>query len=494
MIEKSLGSRFIKTVNQNVPTAKLGTRPLLMRRLKILLNRVKDYLKKHKAYSISLSLTAFFWGILGSFSPWYIDDWTWGTKVVTPKTIIGNDARIFGNLIEVLQAGSHSVIVIGLIHAFVFFAVTLFVTKIVRSQKPSTVILFNILLLLLNKNVFFEVIIWNAGFANYFIPFVFILPVIWKLQSQSNTNHEIKEYQYFLYGALAFVSVFFLENLSIAFLLFLGGSFVIAIKKKNKHCLSGILLGTDFVAFLAMYLLSSTSKADGGSYNTSLLKSFTDGHLKEALHQILDNAKHLKDQFILFTLSENLFFITFVVIALIGYLILVAYKRISLQLISNSVKFSFASLSLGAISLAPLIIIPSPTVNCRVFFPFIMVEVIFVVYLYSRFIEVYFEILRERLEKRTKLLLYSVLVLSSSLGLVNQLPMYMSAYDWQSDIYSQVDAVKNGSESIVYYHTPAHAKYWYYGGGAALQYEGSGWSEAFKRYYSLPNTTKIVPL
>ena len=117
------------------------------------------------------------WSLVLAQSPFMIDDWVWGRYKI--GTIPSYGGRFIGNFFEVLLTASHQQVLTGVFKSLTLAFICLMVCLISGKVNVRRIACFNILFLLMSMSIMNESFIWTAGFVNYVLPFVFVLPVVY---------------------------------------------------------------------------------------------------------------------------------------------------------------------------------------------------------------------------------------------------------------------------------------------------------------------------
>ncbi|GFH42413.1 hypothetical protein Hs30E_09640 [Lactococcus hodotermopsidis] len=318
------------------------------------------------------------WSLVSAQSPFYLDDWGWGMYKLVPATI-NYGGRFIGNSFEIILASSHNQILNGLFKGAVLTFICLMVCLISGKISLARIVIFNTLFLLTSMRIIYESFIWTAGFVNYTLPFVFVLPVVL-------INQRLKKQTYSKRIAITlkiisltciFASGFFLENLSTTMIFYLGTEFILNLIFERKNRLYSILaIVTSMLSFVIMMLHSERfTNKDGYSMN-----SFN------SIGELIQNAKNVHLIIINDLFHNNTFLFMFISSLFFVFLITVLLKLTDKK---ERFLYQLTIIQVILIFLCPtyqFIILSPSMINDRVFFPSIIVLILSGLILYN-FIE-----------------------------------------------------------------------------------------------------------
>lgn len=429
----------------------------------------KSNVKIVSAFFIMMAL----WALVLVQSPFMIDDWGWGQYKL--GTLPSYGGRFMGNFFEVLLTAPHQQVLTGVFKSVTLAFICLMACLISGKVNVRRILCFNSLFLLTSMRIVNESLIWTAGFANYLLPFVFVLPVVY-------INQLLKSQKYSRVLSInlkvtslvcIFLSGFFLENLSTTLIFYLGTELVLNAIFYRKNWLYGILsLLTSIGSFIIMILHSDrfTNKAAGG-YSKKTFKSFDEFYQNiKAVQAIIKTDLFQHNKILLILIS--LLFVLFVALTLTR---LKSKKEIGL--------YDLTILQVILIFLFPtyqFVVLPTNLISNRMFFPSVMVLILVGLLMFG-FIE----------EKIKNTMVVNLLVICCLIGsMVFPTIVFIDMAKWNASL-------TRANQRAIAYQTPINysemkPKYHqYYYCDAAGPLIGPSWTTAYRNYYNIPKNVEI---
>lgn len=428
--------------------------------------------KNIKSSAIAILMMFILWSIISAQSPFYLDDWGWGMHKIG-KATVGYGGRFIGNFFEMLLAGSHGQLLNGIFKGAILTFICLLVCLISGKISVTRIIIFNTLFLLTSMRIVYESFLWTAGFVNYTLPFVFVLPVVW-INQRLKKQHDNKSISIVLKITsliCIFSSGFFLENLSTTMIFYLGTEFILMLIFERKNWLYHILaIVTSILSFVIMMLHSERFTNKEG-YSMTSFKSIGD---------LLQNAKNVH-----FIIMDNLFhndvFLLMVLSALfIAFLITVLPK------LSNKKQlllYQLTILQAILVFLCPtyqFILLSPDMINDRVFYPSIIVLILSGLVLFS-FVEK--AISNKKIMNRFVGFIFVCSLAFPTLFFVDMTKWNIRLNEANEKAISQktdIDYLQMKPEYHQYYYNDAN--------GPLI---GPAWIDAYKTYYKIPEDVTV---
>lgn len=170
----------------------------------------------------------YFW--MAAQIPYTHDDWDWGLDIGLHQLLYATvNSRYVGNFFEVVMTRSEllKTIIMGTSYFLIPFLLSWIATQPSNRNKHVRLFYFllcNLLLLTINRNIWRQTYGWIAGFANFGISVVFMIPWLYEIfhlfdDKSANRNVSFSHLIFLFLTSVA--SQLFLENLAI-FNVFLG--------------------------------------------------------------------------------------------------------------------------------------------------------------------------------------------------------------------------------------------------------------------------------
>ena len=151
--------------------------------------------------------------------PYSGDDWAWGTQIGIDRLSTWFDnynGRYAGNLLILVLTRSKLLRVI--VESLTFALIVKYIYKVNNTKNKSYVLISVLLLLLMPVTILRESVTWASGFANYVLPILLILFIIYKNielldnKQSFNDKNPLKLVWYFI---ISFVGSLFIENITL---------------------------------------------------------------------------------------------------------------------------------------------------------------------------------------------------------------------------------------------------------------------------------------
>lgn len=421
---------------------------------------------------ISYILMFVFWSVVVMQSPFYIDDWGWGTLKVGMGTI-NYGGRFLGNFFEILLAGSHNQLLNGIFKGAILTFICLMACLISGKVTVTRLIVFNSLFLLTSMRIIYESFLWTAGFVNYTLPFAFVLPVIWINQIlRKNKNSNQKFYILKVTALLLiFASGLFLENLSTTFFFYLGTELMLSLIFKEKNRIYNLLCFLSSILSLGVMITHSERFTSKSGYSVTSFHS---------MHELVQNIKSVH-----FIIIDNLFHNNVFLLMIVSALLAVFLFRI-LPKVTDHREHLYHSLKVVQtvlVFLCPsyqLVIVPPLQINDRVFFPSVVVLILSGLVLFG-FVER--EISNQRVFKQFVVAIFVMSLVFPSL-------FFIDMARWNARINAANERAITQKVDIDYSKMKPEYYQYYYG-------EASGpliapiWTNWYKVYYKIPEEVTI---
>jgi len=409
------------------------------------------------------------WTIILSHSPFYLDDWSWGKWLIGSTSDYGG--RFIGNFFEIILAASHNQVFNGVFKSLVLTFICIMVCLISRKVNVSRILLFNSLFLLSNMSIIYQSFIWTAGFVNYTLPFVFVLPVVLINQKLKKQNYT-KQYTIIIQLIsliCIFASGFFLETLSTTMIFYLGTELIlnIYIYKTKKIIYSLLAVITSIVSFRIMMQYSERFTINSSGYTIPSFNSFSD---------LIENIRDV-NTIIIINLFHNIFILVLIAVLFITFIIIL------LKLKTKKNKTTIYIIQTILISLCPtyqLIILRPNLIYDRLFFPSVMILIVSGMILYG-FIE------NNIANKKTLKKFVGFIFICS---LIFPTLFFIDMAKWNDNIHSANEKAIIQQTDIEYSKIkPQYHTYYYSDANGPLL--GQNWIKQYKIYYNIPNEVNI---
>lgn len=233
--------------------------------------------------------------LLCYFFPYSGDDWAWGTQIGIDRLIIWFDnynGRYAGNLL--ILAITRSKLLRIIIESLAFALIIKYIYKITNTKNKTCILISVLLLLLMPVTILRESVTWAAGFANYVLPILLILFIIYKniyLLDKKQNKEDKNILKLIWYFVISFIGSLFIENITLYNLFLI---FIILIYEKikfKKFSLSNIiyfmgsLLGSICMFSNSVYL-SIFNNNDG--YRTITTDNIIISSIKKFINTLTD--------------------------------------------------------------------------------------------------------------------------------------------------------------------------------------------------------------
>lgn len=176
--------------------------------------RMKSVNKKQWAFLVSAGVLFVLLITLSSMFPLSGDDWYWGSKDFSFENITSLNGRYLGSLIVLIMTHVNWLRV--LITAVTVFGIIYFSSRAIEKNAFVYFIFSALLILLMSKDMFRQVIVWSSAFSNY-SPSALIMTAYLCIafKSFSSRKENYHKYTFILTGALGFCGALFMENMTI---------------------------------------------------------------------------------------------------------------------------------------------------------------------------------------------------------------------------------------------------------------------------------------
>lgn len=184
----------------------------------------KNAPNKRKWHWLVYSIIAVFYFWMAAQIPYTHDDWDWGLDIGLHQLLYATvNSRYVGNFFEVIMTRSELLKI--LIMGSGYFLIPLCLSKIAASLHPhkgenlvfSYFLLCNFLLFTMQRIIWRQVYSWVAGFANFGISAIFMMPWLnelsWSFQPVKQAPKHSLPHVFFLF-TMSFCSQLFIENLA----------------------------------------------------------------------------------------------------------------------------------------------------------------------------------------------------------------------------------------------------------------------------------------
>ena len=239
--------------------------------------------KKNRGLLI-YALTAVFYFWMAAQIPYTHDDWDWGLDKGMHQFLYATiNSRYVGNFFEIIM--TRSVFLKSLIMGTCFFLLPFSLSRIAsrwggKPANSANLFLFflcNCLLLTMNREIWRQTYGWVAGYANYGISALFMIPWLLELLHCSDSSVKPKHDsvpKLLLYFVVCLSSQLFLENLSIYHTLFAFVICGIHFHKSRRFPIRNLVML--FSALLGLFIMFSSSL-----YDTLLSTGYAIGEYRE---------------------------------------------------------------------------------------------------------------------------------------------------------------------------------------------------------------------
>lgn len=429
--------------------------------------------KRHRhATIVSYSLMFIFWSVIAMQSPFYLDDWGWGTYKIGSETV-SYGGRFIGNFFEMILAGSHNQLLNGLFKGLVLTFICFMLCLISGKVNVTRLIVFNSLFLLTSMRIIYESFIWTAGFVNYTLPFVFVLLVIWI--NQVLKQHKDGNQKFYVFKTMAllliFASGFFLENLSTTLIFYFGTDLLLNIIFKEKHRIYSLLCVVTSIMSFVIMILHSERFTNKSGYSMTSFHSFG---------ELFKNIKTIH-----FIIINDLFHNNVFLLMIIAALLSVFLVKILPQLINDKQR-QYVLLKLLQIFLTflcptyQLIILSSSMINDRVFFPSVIVLILSGLILFE-FVEK--EIQNQKLFQKCVGVVFIMSLFFPAL-------FFVDMAKWNKKLNLANEKAITQKVDINYSKMrPEYFQYYYFDANGPLISEP--WINTYKQYYKIPEEVTI---
>jgi hypothetical protein len=219
-----------------------------------------------------------FYIVLTYLFPYVHDDWMWGSS--SGINLLNNyfdnyNGRWVGNLFVIALTRSN--LLKTLTMSFVLTGIIYLINKIIKGNK-TTILLCFLLMLCTPKAIFMQGVAWTSGFVNYTISiFVILLFINTFINKKEESKKSVNYILYLLYVFLGFITVLFVENLTIFTVVLAFFLLIFYYLKEKKISISyfcyflGSILGTILMFSNSAY---STIASGGDNYRSFQLSNF----------------------------------------------------------------------------------------------------------------------------------------------------------------------------------------------------------------------------
>ena len=186
-----------------------------------MLTKLKSVRKTHLIYCA----IAIFYFWMAAQIPYTHDDWDWGLDIGLHQWLHATvNSRYAGNFFEIIMTRSElvKIIVMGSAYFLVPFLLSHLAMKLIPNASKKTrltlFLLANCLLLSMDRMMWRQTYGWVAGYANFVISALFMMPWIDEIISAFSNDHADKKTApqfLFLYFFLSLTSQLFLENVAL---------------------------------------------------------------------------------------------------------------------------------------------------------------------------------------------------------------------------------------------------------------------------------------
>lgn len=413
----------------------------------------------------------FIWTMIASKSPFYLDDWGWAGQSFAKNGSYGG--RFLGNFAEIILAASHNQLLNGFVKALVLTFICLMLCLISGKISFTRIIVFNSFFLLTSMRIVYESFLWTAGFVNYTLPFVFVLPVI--LINQNLKKKNFRPAVSILLKSISliciFASGFFLENLSTTVIVYLILELVLNFIFYKKNWVYHIIaLLTSVASFVTMMLHSERFINKDGYGRTSF----------HSLQELIHNIKEIH-----LLIVNNLFHNNVFLLVIIAFLFGLSLVLVLPKMADKKEKWLYylTSLQFFLLFLCPtyqLVIVNPNVINARIFYPSIIVLIMAGMILFAS--------LEERVSNKSTLRYFTVLIFI--LSLVFPSLFFADMANWNKQIQTANEqAIAKKIEIDYSQMKPKYHEYYYYDANGPLI--GQNWIDAYKVYYNIPKEVNI---
>ena len=177
---------------------------------------MKKYINSDNKYLI---LTFFMFVLLCCLFPYSGDDWAWGTQIGIDRLANWFDnynGRYAGNLLVLLLTRSKVLRVV--VESVAFLLMVKYIYKVTDTKNKTYILITILLLLLMPVSILRQTVTWASGFANYVLPILLILFIIFKNIQLLNNKQDFNEKNIFkliIYFIVSFIGSLFIENITL---------------------------------------------------------------------------------------------------------------------------------------------------------------------------------------------------------------------------------------------------------------------------------------
>ncbi|GAB2021314.1 hypothetical protein RyT2_03880 [Pseudolactococcus yaeyamensis] len=412
------------------------------------------------------------WSLVAMQSPFYLDDWGWGTYKLGKDTV-SYGGRFIGNFFEMILAGTHNQILNGLFKGLVLTFICFIICLISGKVDVTRLIVFNTLFLLTSMRIVYESFLWTAGFVNYTLPFALILPVILINQRLKNDNYSKINNNILKFFALVliFASGFFLENLSTTIVFYLATEFILNWIFYRKNIIYSLLSVVVSILSFGIMMLHSERFTNKDGYSMTSFNSFADlvQNIKNVHFMIIDNLFH-NDVFLFMVVSS--LFLVFLIRILPK--ITIKKERLLYHFITAQIILSFLCPAYQLVILSPNVI------NDRVFFPSTVVLIVSGLVLFS-FIES-----EMPNKKNVNRFIGGIFVCSLAFPTL----FFVDMTKWNIKLNDANKKAISRNIDINYSEMkPEYYQYYYFDANGPLI--GPAWINSYKTYYKIPEDVTV---
>lgn len=267
-------------------------------------NIERDYLNKFNIKGlITFILVFIFFSILFYCYPLVGDDWGKSSQnlfdaiksgVILWKTFNG---RFFGNVLVILM--KHYFVFKVIIQALCITLILYFIRKIINKRSTICLLLTLILFFLMPVAMYRESISWMSGFANFVIPALMMLIVIYEFKKYyDDKDYKYRWYDYILVFMCGIFMNLFSEHTALFSVAFAIGLMILSILLKRKikalHIvfLASTIIGCTLMFLSPVYRSIMPRTAGNIDYNNSTLLEKIINNLKKSnwlRHMFFDN-------------------------------------------------------------------------------------------------------------------------------------------------------------------------------------------------------------
>ena len=185
----------------------------------------KKVLCENKWYYLIYTIVAVFYFWMAAQIPYTHDDWDWGLDIGMHQFIYATvNSRYAGNFFEVIMTRSDilKTVIMGTTFFMIPYALSAIASSLLSTNKTSFQLFYfllcNGLLLTMDRTIWSQTYGWIAGFANFSISIVFMVPWLQELFHIFHTDYIPQKFSFFRLSLLFVVCIcsqLFLENIAI---------------------------------------------------------------------------------------------------------------------------------------------------------------------------------------------------------------------------------------------------------------------------------------